>query len=258
MKPIDVLVERGGDPDAVAARLRAVPGVVGREPGLAGRAELVRRGVPGDRRRRARHPGDHRPLERGARRDRRDRDGPRRRRPRLRPRPVRPAAVRGGARADPDAGPAHPRLPVDRAPAQGRAAEPRLARRVVRRRRARLPAGARLGAVGRARDAVRDRLDPGDDLRLPLRPLDGLRGVHAQPDARGVRRDRLDRPGDRARARPHREARHQRGADPRASPSSCSRRARATRSSRSRSASRPGSSSTRPSSAPCSCPRSCA
>ena len=74
MKPIDVLVERGGDPEAVAARLRAVPGVVGATPGLAGRAERVRRGVPGDRRRRARHPGDHRPLERGARRDRRDRD----------------------------------------------------------------------------------------------------------------------------------------------------------------------------------------
>ena len=29
MKPIDVLVERGGDAEAVASRLRAVPGIVG-------------------------------------------------------------------------------------------------------------------------------------------------------------------------------------------------------------------------------------
>src|SRR5262249_36132110 len=29
MRPLDVLVERGGDPERVAARLRAVPGVVG-------------------------------------------------------------------------------------------------------------------------------------------------------------------------------------------------------------------------------------
>ena len=29
MKPLDVLVERGGDAQPVAARLRAVPGVVG-------------------------------------------------------------------------------------------------------------------------------------------------------------------------------------------------------------------------------------
>jgi len=32
MKPIDVLVERGGDPEAVAARLRAVPDIVGASP----------------------------------------------------------------------------------------------------------------------------------------------------------------------------------------------------------------------------------
>jgi putative drug exporter of the RND superfamily len=32
LKPIDVLVERGGDPEAVAARMRAVPGIVGASP----------------------------------------------------------------------------------------------------------------------------------------------------------------------------------------------------------------------------------
>ena len=45
------------------------------------------------------------------------------------------------------------------------------------------------------------------------------------PHARGLRRDRLHRQGDRARPRPHRQARHQRRADPRCSPSSCSPRA---------------------------------
>ena len=33
-------------------------------------------------------------------------------------------------------------------------------------------------------------LDPADDLRVPLRPVDGLRGVHGHPHARGLRRDR--------------------------------------------------------------------
>ena len=42
---------------------------------------------------------------------------------------------------------------------------------------------------------------PLGDLRVPLRALDGLRGLHPQPDAGGVRRDR----------------RHRRGGDPRAS-----------------------------------------
>ena len=40
----------------------------------------------------------------------------------------------------------------------------------------------RLGAV----------MDPADDLRVPVRALDGLRGVHPGPHARGVRRHRLD------------------------------------------------------------------
>ena len=53
-------------------------------------------------------------------------------------------------------------------------------------------------------------LDPGDDLRLPVRALDGLRGLHAHADARGLRRDRLHRQGDRARAGTNREARHER------------------------------------------------
>ena len=31
-------------------------------------------------------------------------------------------------------------------------------------------------------------LDPADGLRVPVRPVDGLRGLHPQPDPRGVRR----------------------------------------------------------------------
>ena len=36
-------------------------------------------------------------------------------------------------------------------------------------------------------------LDPADDLRLPVRALDGLRGLHALAHARGLRRDRARR-----------------------------------------------------------------
>ena len=64
----------------------------------------------------------------------------------------------------------------------------------------------------------RDRLDHGmgaaDGLRLPLRPLDGLRGLHPGPDARGVRPDRLDRRGGGRGHRADGAARHLRGADP--------------------------------------------
>ena len=61
----------------------------------------------------------------------------------------------------------------------------------LRDHRLHLPAGPRLGGdLGRARDAVDHPVDPADDLRVPLRPLDGLRGLHAHADARGLRRDR--------------------------------------------------------------------
>ena len=47
--------------------------------------------------------------------------------------------------------------------------------------------------LGHRGDRLDHLLDPADGVRLPVRPLDGLRGVHPLPDARGVRRDRLDR-----------------------------------------------------------------
>ncbi len=60
---------------------------------------------------------------------------------------------------------------------------------------ARLAAAAtapmRSGASRRqARSTV---VDPADGVRVPVRPVDGLRGVHPRAHARGVRRDRLDR-----------------------------------------------------------------
>ena len=64
--------------------------------------------------------------------------------------------------------------------------------RGVRDRRVHLPDGPRLVALEHHRDAGDHRVDPADDLRVPVRPLDGLRGLHALAHARGVRRDRLD------------------------------------------------------------------
>ena len=54
-----------------------------------------------------------------------------------------------------------------------------------------LPAGPRQrGDLGPGGDRRDHRVDPADDLRVPLRPLDGLRGVHALAHAGGLRRVR--------------------------------------------------------------------
>ena len=100
-----------------------------------------------------------------------------------------------------------------RARRQGRVPEPRLARRRVRDRRLHLPGRARERCdLERPGDRCRHLLDTADDLRVPVRDLDGLRGLHAHAHARGVRRDRRHEARDRARARAHREARDERGA----------------------------------------------
>ena len=66
MKPLDVLVENGGNAQQVAAKLRdrARRRRGDRARRVASRLRLAGRGVPGDRRLRARHPGDRRPRQR--------------------------------------------------------------------------------------------------------------------------------------------------------------------------------------------------
>ena len=112
----------------------------------------------------------------------------------------------------------------------------------VRRRRLRLPAGARerrdLGDPG---DRRGDLLDPADDLRVPVRALDGLRGLHRHPHPRGLRRDARHGEGRLARHRPDRQARHERRARARVRVLLALHRARARTSSSSGSGSPPAS-----------------
>ena len=90
-----------------------------------------------------------------------------------------------------------------------------LARRGLRDDRLHLPEGQRLGGdLERARHRFDHLVDPADDLRVPVRALDGLRGLPADADAGDLRRDGRHRPGDRARARADGQARHERGARP--------------------------------------------
>ena len=125
---------------------------------------------------------------------------------------LREVPVRRALRPDPDVPAADARVPLDHPAAEGGAAEPRLARRRVRHRRLHLPAGARERCdLGRAGDRLDHLVDPVDDLRVPLRHLDGLRGVHAHAHPRGVRRDGRHAVGRRARPRAHGQARHERG-----------------------------------------------
>ena len=197
MKPLDVLVENGGDPEAVAERLRAratASPARRRAEGLARGRRGARRGVPRDRRRRSGHPGDHRPL-----RTRRW-TGP-------------DATVSGTAAVDRDFVHAiYGNFPYLLAfvLALTFILLARAFRSIVLPLKAVLlnlvslaaafgivvfvfQLGHGSAALGDRRDAGDHRLDPDDDLRLPVRPLDGLRGLHAHAHARGLRRDRLHR-----------------------------------------------------------------
>ena len=102
-----------------------------------------------------------------------------------------------------------------------------------------------------------DVLDPADDLRVPVRPVDGLRGLHPEPHARGVRRHRLDQRGGHRRHRSHRPSCHQCGADSVHGASRRWRRRRTPTSRCSQPRSAPASCSTPRSCAPCWCPRWC-
>jgi RND superfamily putative drug exporter len=91
--------------------------------------------------------------------------------------------------------------------------KPAVDRGRVRRNRGHLP-------VGLGPKPPRDRgIDPGrelrpdDDVRRPVRPVDGLRGVPALPGAGGVPEDREQRPERRDRHLDHREGDHECRAD---------------------------------------------
>ena len=224
LSPFDTLV-RSGDPEVVAAALRRVEGVRAavapkdwRRDGTAlvavipahdgnspeGRATLDRvRAATGELRADAVTGGGGRAERRLPRR-------------RLRQLPARDRADLGA-----DVPPARARVPLARPAAQGRPAEPALGRRRVGPDGARLAARLRIGGdLGHRRDGLDQRRDADRRVRVPVRHLDGLPGVHPQPDARGLRPDRLDRDRRRRGRRPHRAPRDERGADPRSSPSS--------------------------------------
>ena len=99
--------------------------------------------------------------------------------------------------------------------AEGGDPQPDLARLRARRRRLHLPAGPRQrGDLGDQGDPGGDRVDPADDLRVPVRSLDGLRGLHRHAHPRGIRRDEGHQAGDRPRPRADGEAGDERGARP--------------------------------------------
>jgi putative drug exporter of the RND superfamily len=76
-----------------------------------------------------------------------------------------------------------PRVPVAAAAGQGGAAQPRVGGGDLRGDSARLAARARLaGGVGAARDRGDHQLGAADRVRVPVRPVDGLRGVHPHQD----------------------------------------------------------------------------
>ena len=102
---------------------------------------------------------------------------------------------------------------VARPAAEGAGDEHAVDRRVVRRARLDLPGRQPVGAVRDAAARVR-RDDPaGDPVLRPVRAVDGLRGVPAQPDARELGGDPRQPDRRRPRARAERPDRHLRGAD---------------------------------------------
>ena len=105
------------------------------------------------------------------------------------------------------------RLPLAAGADQGGGDEPALGRRRLRRRHRRLP--ARLGLLAdRPRPLDPDRqLRAAADVRDPLRPLDGLRGLPAHPDARALPRERRREGGGDRRPRQHRPGDHLGGGD---------------------------------------------
>ena len=148
-------------------------------------------------------------------------------------------------------------VPLGRGPAQGGGDEPAVDRRGVRRPHRGLPVGLGRGAARPRPRGPGLELGADPDLRDPVRPLDGLRGLPALPGPGGLAGHRR-----RARQRRARALRRPAGSSPRPprswSPSSSASPPRSTSWSRcSASAWRSRSSWTRPSSGWSSCRRRC-
>jgi RND superfamily putative drug exporter len=173
LSPFDTLVH-SGDPAQIVAKLEGVDGV---------RAAIA----PTDwRRDGASRPSGPRP---DPRRDRRARGHRRRVRPErgLPRRRLRQLPARHRPHRRPDVPAAGPRLPLGDHPPQGGPAEPAVGRCRVGPDGDRL--AARLGLarhLGHRSDELDQRGDADRRLRVPVRDLDGLPGVHPQPDARGL------------------------------------------------------------------------
>ena len=138
----------------------------------------------GRRRRHARRRARRRPRRRRRRARRRRAGGDRR----LHRRGLRQLPADGRADRRHHVHPAGARVPLAAAAAEGDPAQHPQRRRRLGRARARVAARLRLRAdLGHRRDRDDPVVDAADDLRLPVRPVDGLRGLHPLAHARGVR-----------------------------------------------------------------------
>ena len=217
LTPAEVLVSTSGSAHAVAAAAAHAPGVYAavapatpdyQRDGTAIVTVLPVAESSGP----AGQSDDRRPGARPAEPPARDR---RRRRRRVADR-LRPRGLR---RLPADAGPdrrghlpaADPGLPVGAAGGQGRGVQPDLAGRRVRRADLGVAGRPRLrGALGHPGHRGDHDVGAADGVRVPVRPVDGLRGVHPDPHPRGLRRHRRCPPRGRRGPRPDRAAGHQR------------------------------------------------
>jgi RND superfamily putative drug exporter len=194
ISPIDVLttVGRAG---GVAAQARRIPGVYTAFAADDGQHRAGRDPA----RRRAGHCGRGGHRQRCPARPRRTARRHRRRRPGRERRPVHQRCLRQlPADAQPDrrsdAGPAGAGVPLPGAGRQGGHLQPDLARRGLRGHGAGMAAGPRQPRpVVHPRDRGDHRVRAPAGLRLPVRAVDGLRGIHPLPRPRRVRRHRLHR-----------------------------------------------------------------
>jgi len=95
------------------------------------------------------------------------------------------AVVHGSGRRDVVPAAAR-RLPLGAGPAEGGGNEPALDRGVLRRAGGGLPVGLGAPAARAARHGPDLAVPAGVDVRRAVRPVDGLRGLPAQPDPRGL------------------------------------------------------------------------